>query len=130
MDFQEAQSKQTFFEANFFSQVQDKGAEMNKMEDKDGCPKREQRLPHLLLGLHFLELVALALLTLHAVFHCHTLCVFLKQAYQKRKQEQLELALAKAEEDKLRLKEQVDKEVAARMKEKVESKYNPDISLA
>ena len=32
-DFQEAQTKQTFFEANFFSQVQDKGGEMNKMED-------------------------------------------------------------------------------------------------
>ena len=42
----------------------------------------------------------------------------------------MEAALAKAEADKLRLKEQVDKEVAARMKEKVESKYNPDISLA
>ena len=39
-DFQEAQSKQTFFEANFFSQVQDTGAEMNKIEDKGGCPKR------------------------------------------------------------------------------------------
>ena len=82
---------------------------MNKMEDKDGCPKREQRLPPLLLGLHFLELVASALLTLHAVFHCHTLCVFRKQAYQKRRQEQLEAALAKAEADKLRLKEQVEK---------------------
>ena len=103
---------------------------MNKMEDKGGCPEREQRLPPLLLGLQFLELVALALLTLHAVFHCHTLCVFLKQAYQKREQKPLELELAKAEEEKMKLKMQVDKEIAARMKEKVESKYNPDISLA
>ena len=103
---------------------------MNKMEDIEGCPKREQRLPPLLLGLHFLEIVALALLTLHTVFHGHTLCVFLKKAFQKKKQEQLEAALAKAEADRLRLKEQVDKEVAARMKEKVDSKYNPDISLA
>ena len=128
-DFQEAQTKQTFFEANFFSQVQDKGAEMNKMEDKGGCPEWEQRLPPLLLGLHFLELVALALLTLHSVFHCHTLGVYLKQAYQKRQQRHLELELAKAEEEKAKLKIQVDKEVAARMKEKVGSKFNPDISL-
>ena len=102
---------------------------MNKMEDKGGCPEREQRLPPLLLGLHFLELVALALLTLNSVFHCHTLCVYLKQAYQKRQQRHLELELAKAEEEKAKLKMQVDKEVAARMKEKVGSKFNPDISL-
>ena len=131
-DFQEAQSKKTIFEANFFSQVQDTGAEMNKMEDADGCPKREQRLPPLLLGLHFLEIVALALLTLHTVFHGHTLCVYLKKAFLKKKQEQADAALAKAEADRLRMKEEVDKEVPARikLKEKVEAKYNSDTNLA
>ena len=79
--------------------------------------------------LHFLELVALALLTLHSVFHCHTFGVYLKEVYQKRQQRQLELELAKAEEEKAKLKIQVDKEVEARMKEKVGSKFNPDISL-
>ena len=105
---------------------------MNKMEDTDCCPKREQRLPPLLLGLHFLEIVQLALLTVHTVFHGNTLCVYLKKAFQMKKQEQLEAALAKAEADRLRMKEQVDKEAAARLKlkVKVDSKYNPDISLA
>ena len=37
-DFQQSQAKQTFFEANIFSQVQDTGAEMTKMEDKGRCP--------------------------------------------------------------------------------------------
>ena len=131
-DFQQAQSKKTIFEVNFFSDVRDTDVEMNKMNNIEGCPKREQRLPPLLLGLHFLEIVALALLTLHTVFHGHTLCVFLKKALLKKKQEQAEAALAKAEADRLRMKEEVDKEVAARMKlkEKVEAKYNPDINLA
>ena len=91
--------------------------------------RKETKSASSFLGLHFLELVALALLTLHSVCHCHTLCVYLKQAYQKRQQRHLELELAKAEEEKMKLKMQVDKEVAARMKEKVGSKFNPDISL-
>ena len=82
--------------------------------------------------MHFLEIVALALLTLHTVFHGHTLCVYLKKAFLKKKQEQAEAALAKAEADRLKMKAESDKEVAARlkMKEKVEDKFNPDISLS
>ena len=67
--------------------------------------------------------------TLHCVFHCHTLGVYLEQAYQKRQQKQLELELVKAEEEKAKLKLQVDQEVEMRLKEKVGSKFNPDISL-
>ena len=74
-DFQQAQTKQTFFEANIFSQVQDTGAEMTKMEDKGRCPT-EYRLPPVLLGLHFLEILALGLLTFHTVFHGHAIFVY------------------------------------------------------
>ena len=84
-DFQQAQSKKTIFEANFFSDVRDTDVEMKKMNNIEGCPKREQRLPPLLLGLHFLEIVALALLTLHTVFHGHTLCIFLKKKISEEK---------------------------------------------
>ena len=104
---------------------------MTKMEDKGRCPT-EYRLPPVLLGLHFLEILALGLLTFHTVFHGHTIFVYLKKAFLKKKQEQAEAALAKAEADRLRMKAEVDKEVAARMKmkEKAEYKFNPDISLA
>ena len=40
-DFQQAQSKKTIFEANFYFEVQDTDVEMNKMNDIEGCPKRE-----------------------------------------------------------------------------------------
>ena len=60
-NFQEAQTRQTFFEANFFSDVEVKGSELSKQEGGCGCQEREQKLPPLLLGLHFLELVALGL---------------------------------------------------------------------
>ena len=83
------------------------------------------KLPPLLLGLHFLELVALGLLTMHCICHCHTLGVYLKQAYLKRQQRQLELEIKKAEDEKLKLKQQVDKEVELRQK----GKFNPEISL-
>ena len=128
-NFQKAQNRQTFFEANFFSDVEAKGSELSKQEG--GCQEREQKLPPLLLGLHFLELVALGLLTMHCIFHCHTLGVYLKQAYYKRQQRQLEEEIKKAEEEKAKLKQQVDKEVEMRLqKEKGKgSKFNPDISL-
>ena len=92
-NFQEAQTRQTFFEANFFSDVEAKGSELSKQEGGSGCQEREQKLPPLLLGLHFLELVALGLLTMHCIFHCHTFGVYLKQAYYKRQQRQLELEI-------------------------------------
>ena len=68
---------------------------------------------------------------MHCIFHCHTLGVYLKQAYYKRKQRQLEDEIKKAEEEKAKLKQQVDKEVELRLqKEKGRgSKFNPDISL-
>ena len=44
-DFQQAQSKKTIFEANFFSEVRDTDVEVKKMNNIEGCPKREQRLP-------------------------------------------------------------------------------------
>ena len=69
--------------------------------------------------------------TLHCVFHCHTLGVYLEQAYQKRQQKQLELELKKAEDEKVKLKQQVDKEVELRLKKEkgLGSKFNPEIFL-
>ena len=67
-NFQEAQTRQTFFEANFFSDVEAKGSELSKQEGGCGCQEREQKLPPLLLGFYFLELVALGLLTMHCIF--------------------------------------------------------------
>ena len=68
---------------------------------------------------------------MHCIFHCHTFGVYLKQAYYKRQQRQLEREIKKAEEEKAKLKQQVDKEVEMRLqKEKGKgSKFNPDISL-
>ena len=68
---------------------------------------------------------------MHCIFHCHTLGVYLKQAYYKRQQRQLEEEIKKVEEEKAKLKQQVDKEVELRLqKEKRRgSKFNPDISL-
>ena len=129
-DFQQSQAKQTFFEANIFSQVQETGVEMVKKEEQGKCPT-EYRLPPILLGLHFLEILALALLTFHTVFHGHAIFIYLKKAFLKRKQEQAKAALAKAEAERLKMKAEVDKQVAARLKkEKVEDRFNPDISLS
>ena len=126
-DYQQSQAKQTFFEANIFSQVQDTGVEMTKKEEQGRCPT-QYRLPPILLGLHFLKILALALLTFHTVFHGYAI---LKKAFLKRKQEQAEAALAKAEAERLKMKAEVDKQVAARLKkEKVEDRFNPDISLS
>ena len=95
---------------DFFSDVEAKGSELSKQEA--GCPGKEQKLPPLLLGLHFLELAALGLLTVHCIFHCHSLGVYLKQSYGKMKEKEVESRLQK---------EKKGKEKQAR--------FNPDISL-
>ena len=103
-NFQEAQTRQTNIMVDFFSDVEAKGSELSKQEA--GCQGKEQKLPPLLLGLHFLELVALGLLTMHCIFHCHTLGVYLQQSYCKMKQRQLEEEIKKAEEEKAKLNQQ------------------------
>ena len=81
--------------------------------------------------LTFLRVGGFRALTMHCIFHCHTLGVYLKQAYYKRQQRQLEEEIKKAEEEKAKLKMQVDKKVEMRLqKEKgLGSKFTPDISL-
>ena len=54
-----------------------------------------------------------------------------EKAFLKRRQEQAEAAMAKAEAERLKMEKEINEQVAARMKkEKVENRFNPDISLA
>ena len=127
-DFQQSQATQTVYEANIFSSIQETGVEMVKKEEQGRCPT-EYRLPPILI--HFLEILALALLNFHTVFHGHAIFIYLKKALLKRRQEQAEAALAKVEAEQLKMKAEVDKQVAARLKkEKVEDRFNSDISLS
>ena len=116
---------------DFFSQVEAKGSELSKQGT--GCQGKEHqhwKLPPLLLGLHLMELIALALLTVHCIFHCHTLGIYLKQSYSKMKQRQLEEQIKKTEEEKARLEKEVEKEVELRLKGKEKgARFNPYISL-
>ena len=83
------------------------------------------------LGLHFLEILALGLLTFHTIFHGHAIFNYLKKAWLKRRQDQADADLAKAEAERLKMEKEINEQVAARLKkEKVENKFNPDISLA
>ena len=129
-DFQQSQATQTVYEANIFSSIQETGVEMVKKEEQGRCPT-QYRLPPILLGLHFLKILALVLLTFQTIFHGQAIFIYLKKAFLKRRQEQGEATMAKAEAERLKMKEEVDKQVAARMKkEKVEDRFNPDISLS
>ena len=77
-----------------------------------------------------MELIALALLTVHCIFHCHTLGIYLKRSYSKMKQRQLEEQIKKTEEEKARLNREVEKEVELRLKGREKgARFNPDISL-
>ena len=72
-DFQEAQTSQTNIMVDFFSEVEAKGSELNKKGTgclEMGGMQREQhwKLPPLVLGLHLMELIALAILTVHCIF--------------------------------------------------------------
>ena len=109
-DFQEAQTRQTNIMVDFFSEVGAKGSELCKQGT--GCQGKEHqhwKLPPLLLGLHLMELIALALLTVHCIFHCHTLGIYLKRTYSKMKQRALEDQIKKTEEEKARLEREVEK---------------------
>ena len=130
-DFQQSQATQTVYEANIFSSIQETGVEMVKEEEQGRCPTTQYRLPPILLGLHFLEILALALLTFHTIFHGHAIFNYLKKAWLKRRQDQADAELAKAEAERLKMEKEINEQVAVRLKkEKVENKFNPDISLA
>ena len=130
-DFQQSQATQTVYEANIFSSIQETGVEMVKEEEQGRCPVTQYRLPPILWGLHFLEILALGLLTFHTIFHGHAIFNYLKKAWLKRRQDQADADLAKAEAERLKMEKEINEQVAARLKkEKVENKFNPDISLA
>ena len=116
---------------DFFSEVEAKGSELSKKGA--GCQGREHqhwKLPPLLLGLHLMELIALALLTVHCIFHCYTLGIYLKRSYSKMRQRTLEEQIRKTEEENARIEKEVEKEVELRLKGKEQgARLNPDISL-
>ena len=84
-------------------------------------------------GLHFLEILALILLTVHTLIHGHAIFTHLKKSWIKRKQEQAQVALAEREAQRLKMEQEINEQVAARLKiekkEKVE-KFEPNFALA
>ena len=67
----------------------------------------------------------------HTIFHGHAIFNYLKKAWLKRQQDQADADLAKKEAERLKMEKEINEQVAARLKkEKVENKFNPDISLA
>ena len=91
-------------------------------------------MPPIIWGLHFLEILALILLTFHTLVHGHAIFNHLKKSWLKRKQEQAQVELAKREADRLKMEKEINEQVAARLKiekkEKVEKKFDPNIALA
>ena len=120
---------------DIFSEVEAKGSELNKKGTgclERGGMQREQhwKLPPLVLGLHLMELIALALLTVHCIFHCHTLGLYLKWSYSKMKQRALEEQIRQTEEERSRLEKEVEAQVQLRLKGNEQgAKFNLDISL-
>ena len=106
-DFQEAQTAQRNIQVDFFSEVESTGTKINK--NGAGCQGKEPKhwkLPPLLLGLHLMEPIALRLLTVHCVFHCHTLAMYLKSSYLKMRQR------ARNAEENARIEKEVKKKLS------------------
>ena len=133
-DFQQSQASQTVYEANIFSSIHETGVEMFKEGEQGRCPVTQYRMPPIIWGLHFLEILALILLTFHTLVHGHAIFNYLKKTWLKRKQEQAQAELAKREADRLKMEKEINEQVAARLKiekkEKVEKKFEPNIALA
>ena len=130
-DFQQSQASQTVYEANIFSSIHETGVEMVKEGEQGRCPVTQYRMPLIIWGLHFLEILALILLTFHTLVHGHAIFNYLKKTWLKRKQDQAEAELARKEAERLKMEKEINEQVAARLKkEKVEKKFDPNIALA
>ena len=133
-DFQQSQASQTVYEANIFSSIHETGVEMVKEGEQGRCPVTQYRMPPIIWGLHFLEILALILLTFHTLVHGHAIFNYLKKTWLKRKQDQAEAELARKEAERLKMEKEINEQVAARLKvekkEKVEKKFDPNIALA
>ena len=127
-DYQQAASSQV--EYNIFSAVNQKGVEMNKEGIQGDCPQAQARLPPIVWGLHFLEILALIMLTVHTMMHTYAIVTNLKKAWIKRKQDQEELALALAEEQRLKMEREINQQVQARLKKEKVEKFEPNFALA
>ena len=118
-DFQEAQTAQTNIEVDFFSEVDSTGTKITKNGAR--CQREEPqhwKLPPQILGLHLIEIIALGLLTVHCVFHCHTLAMYLKSSNLKIRQRAMEEQARITAEENARIEKKVEKEVELRMKGK------------
>ena len=107
---------------------------MVKEGEQGRCPVTQYRMPPIIWGLHFLEILALILLTFHTLVHGHAIFNYLKKTWLKRKQDQAEAELARKEAERLKMEKEINEQVAARLKvekkEKVEKKFEPNIALA
>ena len=129
-DYQQSQASQTVYEANIFSSVNQNGVEMNKEGMQGKCPATQYRMPPIIWGLHFLEILALILLTVHTLVHTYTIFTHLKKSWIKRKQEQEQLALAEKEEQRLKMEQEINQQVQARLKKEKVEKFEPNFALA
>ena len=129
-DYQQSASSQTVYEANIFSAVNQKGVEMNKEGMQGKCSQVQARLPPIIWGLHFLEILALIMLTVHTLVHTYTIVTHLKKSWIKRKQDQEQLALALAEEQRLKMEKEINQQVQARLKKEKVEKFEPNFALA
>ena len=68
--------------------IQETGVDMVKEGEQGRCPVTQYRMPPIIWGLHFLEILALILLTFHTLVHGHAIFNYLKKTWLKRKQEQ------------------------------------------
>ena len=129
-DYQQSASSQTVYEANIFSAVNQNGVEMNKEGMQGKCPQVQARLPPIIWGLHFLEILALIMLTVHTLVHTYTIVTHLKKSWIKRKQDQEQLALALAEEQRLKMEKEINQKVQERLKKEKVEKFEPNFALA
>ena len=129
-DYQQSQASQTVYEANIFSSIHETGVEMTKEGKQGKCPITQYRMPPIIWGLHFLEILALILLTVHTLVHTHTIFTHLKKSWIKRKQEQEQLALAEKEEQRLKMEQEINQQVQARLKKEKVEKFEPNFALA
>ena len=129
-DYQQSQASQTVYEANIFSSVHETGVEMTKEGKQGKCPATQYRMPPIIWGLHFLEILALILLTVHTLVHTYTIFTHLKKSWIKRKQEQEQLALAEKEEQRLKMEQEINQQVQARLKKEKVEKFEPNFALA
>ena len=64
------------------------------------------------------------------MMHTYAIVTHLKKAWIKRKQDQEELALALAEEQRLKMEREINQQVQARLKKEKVEKFEPNFALA